>query len=69
LKPPGFAPSCSPRAPRDHSRRFQKMGFIERRSGKYRARYRDPLGHPRCKTFTRKADAERFVREMDVQVE
>jgi len=42
------------------------MGFIERRNGKYRARYRDPLGNQRGKTFTRKADAERFVREMDV---
>ncbi len=36
------------------------------RSGKYRARYRDPLGRPHSKTFTRKADAERFVREMEV---
>ncbi len=35
------------------------MGFIEKRSGGYRARYRDPLGHLRSKTFTRKADAER----------
>jgi len=42
------------------------MGFIERRNGKYRARYRDPLGNQRDKTFTRHADAERFVREMDV---
>lgn len=45
------------------------MGFIEKRNGKYRARYRDPLGNQRCKTFTRKLDAERFVREMDVSVE
>lgn len=45
------------------------MGFVERRNGKYRARYRDPLGNQRCRTFTRKADAERFVREMEVDVE
>lgn len=45
------------------------MGFIEKRNGKYRARYRDPLGNQRGKTFTRKLDAERFVREMDVEVE
>ena len=35
------------------------MGFIEKRSGGYRARYRDPLGRLTSKTFTRKADAER----------
>lgn len=45
------------------------MGFIEKRNGRYRARYRDPLGDQRCKTFTRRADAERFVKEMDVAVE
>lgn len=45
------------------------MGFIEKRNGKYRARYRDPVGAQRCRTFTRKADAERFVREMEVEVE
>jgi integrase len=45
------------------------MGFIEKRNGRYRARYRDPLGHQRCETFTRKADADRFLREMQVDVE
>jgi len=45
------------------------MGFIEKRSGGYRARYRDPLGHLTSKTFTRKADAERWAREMEVAVE
>ncbi len=39
-----------------------EMGFIEKRSGRYRARYRDPLGSQRSETFTRKADAERFLR-------
>jgi integrase len=45
------------------------MGFVERRDGRYRARYRDPLGKQRCETFTRKADAERFLREQQVEIE
>ncbi|CAN5184863.1 hypothetical protein BH18ACT4_BH18ACT4_12090 [soil metagenome] len=45
------------------------MGFIERRDGRYRARYGDPLGRQRCETFTRKADAERYLREMQVDIE
>lgn len=45
------------------------MGFIEKREGRYRARYRDPLGGPRCETFSRKADAERFLREQQVEME
>ena len=42
------------------------MGYVEKRSGGYRARYRDPLGRQRSKTFARKADADRFLREMQV---
>jgi hypothetical protein len=45
------------------------MGFIEKRSGGYRARHRDPLGRLTSKTFRRKADAERWVREMQVDIE
>lgn len=45
------------------------MGFIERRSGHYRARYRDPLGRQLSETFSRKADAERFLREVQVDME
>jgi hypothetical protein len=45
------------------------MGFIGKRNGRYRARYRDPLGRQRSETFTRKADAGRFVREMQVDLE
>jgi integrase len=45
------------------------MGFIEKRSGKYRARYRDVSGRQRSKTFTLKADAERFIREEEVALE
>jgi len=45
------------------------MGYVQRHHGKYRARYRDPLGRTTSKTFTRKSDADRFVREMEVDVE
>jgi hypothetical protein len=45
------------------------MGHIERRvwSGKasYRARYRDPTGRERSKSFRRKADAERWLAEIE----
>ncbi|HEV3355030.1 MAG TPA: site-specific integrase [Acidimicrobiales bacterium] len=42
------------------------MAFIEKRRGRYRARYRDPLDRQKCKTFDRKADAQRFLMEMEV---
>ena len=45
------------------------MGFMEKRSGGYRARYRDPLGGLTSKTLTRKADAERWTKEMEVAIE
>jgi len=45
------------------------MGHIERRvwSGKasYRARYRDPSGRERSKSFSRKVDAERWLAEVE----
>ena len=41
------------------------MGFIQKRNGKYRARYRDPLGRMTSTTFNRKADAQRFLAEME----
>src|SRR3954464_3329890 len=43
------------------------MGYIEKRNGKYRARYRDPLGRAHSKTFIRKADADRFILEMETE--
>jgi len=45
------------------------MGFVERRSseGRYRARYRDPLGRQRSRSFVRKADAQRFLIEMEAE--
>lgn len=45
------------------------MPQIERRDGRYRTRYRDPLGRRHSKTFTRRADAERFLRDMRIEVE
>ncbi len=45
------------------------MGHIEKRYGNYRTRYRDPLGRQHSKTFTRKTDAQRFLREMQVDVD
>jgi Phage integrase, N-terminal SAM-like domain len=45
------------------------MGFVEPRNGRYRARYRDVLGRQRCRTFTRRADAERFLREQQLDIE
>src|SRR4029450_6244539 len=45
------------------------MGHVERRmwSGKasYRARYRDPAGRERSKSLRRKADAERWLAEIE----
>ena len=37
------------------------MAYIQKRQGKYRARFSDPLGAVHSRTFTRKADAERFL--------
>jgi hypothetical protein len=45
------------------------MGYIEKRTGHYRARYRDSLGRQRSETFTRKADAERYLREVQVEMD
>ena len=44
------------------------MGYVQKHRGKYRARYRDPAGRVTSRTFPRKADAERFVREMEVEL-
>jgi hypothetical protein len=45
------------------------MAHIERRvrNGKvrYRARYRDPAGHERSKSFSRKVDAERWLADIE----
>lgn len=45
------------------------MGSVEKRGGRYRAKYRDPLGRQRSETFARKADAERFLREQRVEMD
>ena len=45
------------------------MGHVERRvrngRASYRARYRDPAGREHGRVFTRKADAQRFLTEME----
>ena len=41
------------------------MAHIEKQRGKYRARFSDPLGKIQSRTFERKADAERFLRQVD----
>lgn len=41
------------------------MAHIEKQRGKYRARFKDPLGKIQSRTFSRKADAERFLREIE----
>ncbi len=45
------------------------MASIEKRGGKYRVRYRDPAERNRSRTFMRKADAERFAREVEVDMD
>jgi integrase len=42
------------------------MAHIEKQRGKYRARFTDPLGRVHSKSFARKMDAERFLREVQV---
>jgi hypothetical protein len=42
------------------------MGSISKQdNGRYRARYRDPQGRTRSKSFELKADAERFLTSID----
>lgn len=43
------------------------MASIDKRSNGYRVRYRDPLGKQRSRSFTRRADADRFARETEVE--
>ena len=43
------------------------MASVERRSGTYRVKYRDPTGRQRSRSFARKADADRFGREVEVE--
>lgn len=46
-----------------------EMGLVEKRGGRSRARRRDPAGVQRCATFTRKVDAGRLLREMQMDIE
>jgi integrase len=66
----GFVASlCPGRAPRTDVEVQGKLGSVEKRNGKYRARYRDPAGQQRSKTFTLKNDAARFLRDIEVDVD
>jgi integrase len=44
------------------------MASIERRSGNYRVKFRDPTGRQRSRSFPRKADAQRFAVEMEADL-
>lgn len=45
------------------------MASIDRQpNGRWRARYRDPQGRSRSRTFDRKAEAERFLSQNDVEL-
>src|SRR4051812_16826342 len=63
-----FVPTCAQIVPTAATGGLE-MGSIERRNGRYRARYRDPLGRQQGETFSRKADAERFLREQQVEMD
>lgn len=41
------------------------MSYVQKRDGKYRARYKDPLGKTLSRTFARKADAQRFLLDLE----
>ena len=41
------------------------MGYIAKERGRYRVRFRDPLGRVHSKTFVRKSEADRYLREVD----
>jgi hypothetical protein len=41
------------------------MGWIEKRSGGYRAMFPDPARRKHSRTFTRKVDAERSLRQSE----
>ena len=45
------------------------MASIQNRGGSYRVRYRDPSRRSRARSFTRKVDADRFAREVEVEVD
>ena len=45
------------------------MASIDKRNGTYRVRYRDPMGKGKSRTFTRKLDADRFAREVEVDMD
>ena len=73
LSVPAQDPSSGSARPENPSRqqsRKSEMGFIERRpNGRWRARYRDPDGRPRSRTFDRKGDAKRFLQRNGTDIQ
>jgi site-specific recombinase XerC len=45
------------------------VAHIEKRDGRYRVRYETPAGRRASRTFRRRADAERFMREAEVDID
>ena len=45
------------------------MASIHRRNGRYLVRYRDPSGRSHGRSFSRKVDADRFARSVEVDME
>ncbi len=44
------------------------MAYVEKHGpGRWRARYRDPTGKERSRTFERRVDAERFITSVEVE--
>ena len=44
------------------------MSHIEKRGDRYRARFSDPTGKEHSRTFKRRSDAQRFLRELDADM-
>jgi hypothetical protein len=44
------------------------VSFIEKRGDRYRTRFTDPTGQQHSRTFARKSDAQRFLRELDADM-
>ena len=41
------------------------MSYIQKQGGRYRARFKDPFGNTLSRTFTSKADAQRFLLDLE----
>jgi len=41
------------------------MGYIAKERGRYRVRFRDPIGRVHSRSFVRKGDADKYRREVE----